>query len=177
VSLLTLPSNREEAWRWSDLSALPELAGKQPSGVAPDDFPWIDCEREGPRLLFIDGHLDESRSRLGDIAIGSVAVPAHDHPLARLVGRSGWKLGLGRDHAPPGLVQIIHVSTGAADHLAAEIALDVDAQASVVETFIGEGWANRLSGITLAKGARLMLNRRLLGDSGFVSLTDLVEIG
>ena len=177
MSLLTLPSNREEAWRWSDLSALPELAGKQPSGVAPDDFPWIDCEREGPRLLFIDGHLDESRSRLGDIAIGSVAVPAHDHPLARLVGRSGWKLGLGRDHAPPGLVQIIHVSTGAADHLAAEIALDVDAQASVVETFIGEGWANRLSGITLAKGARLMLNRRLLGNSGFVSLTDLVEIG
>ena len=55
--------------------------------------------------------------------------------------------------------------------------LDVDAQASVVETFIGEGWANRLSGINLAKGARLMLNRRLLGDSGFVSLTDLVEIG
>src|SRR4030095_16435254 len=77
----------------------------------------------------------------------------------------------------PGLANIIHDSTGAADHLAAELALDVDAQASVVETFIGEGWANRLSGINLAKGARLMLNRRLLGDSGFVSLTDLVEIG
>src|SRR3546814_3180078 len=59
-------------------------------------------------------------------------------PLARLAGHEGWTLALGRDHAPAGLVQIIHVSTGAADHLAARIALDVDAQASIVETYVGE---------------------------------------
>jgi len=176
VTTLTLPSNRKEGWRWSDLSALPELAERAPTGRAPVDIPWIDCDRDGPRLLFVDGRLDEARSRPGDIAIGPVAV-ASDHPLARLAGRTGWRLGLGRDHAPPGLVQIVHVSTGAVDHLAAEIALDVDAQASVVETYVGEGWANRLTGIALAKGARLMLSRRLLGDSGFVSLTDEAEIG
>jgi Fe-S cluster assembly protein SufD len=177
VSLLTLPSNRQESWRWSDLSALPELAERAPTGRVSGDIPWIACEREGPRLLFVDGKLDESRSRVDGIHIGPVEVAANDHPLASLAGRSGWRLRLGRDHAPHGLVQIVHVSTGAADHLAAEIALDVDAQASIVETYVGEGWTNRLSGIALAKGARLMLSRRLLGESGFVSLNDRAEIG
>jgi len=177
VTTLTLPSNREEAWRWSDLSALPTLADRQPSGRAPDDLPWIACEREGPRLLFVDGRLNESRSRLDGIEIGRVDASANDHPLARLAGHDGWSLRLGRDHAPRGLVQIVHVSTGAADHLAAEIALDSDAQASIAETFIGAGWANRLTAIRLGKSARLMLSRRLLLDSGFVSLTDRADIG
>jgi Fe-S cluster assembly protein SufD len=177
VSLLTLPSNREEGWRWSDLSALPDLAERRPTGRIPDDLPWIACEREGPRLLFVDGALDADRSQLGPIEIGPVDVTASDHPLAALAGRSGWRLKLGRDHAPHGLVQIVHVSTGAADHLAAQIELDVDAQASICETFVGEGWANRLTGIRLFKGARLMLNRRLLGTSGFVSLYDHADVG
>ncbi|MGQ0588019.1 MAG: SufD family Fe-S cluster assembly protein [Sphingosinicella sp.] len=172
--LLDLPSNRSEGWRWSDLSALPELSQTEPTGRVPDALPWI--ESEGPRLLFVDGRLDEARSRLGPLEIGDVAVETR-HPLGRLAGRAGWSLRLGRDHSPPGLVQIVHVSTGAADHLAGEIMLDVDAQASVVESFVGAGWANRLTGITLFKGARLMLSRRILGADGFVSLTDQADVG
>ena len=177
MNALTLPSNREETWRWSDLSALPDLAERAPTGRIPDALPWIACERDGPRLLFVDGCLDESRSRLDGIEIGLVEASANDHPLARLAGHHGWRLRLGRDHAPHGLVQLVHVSTGAVDHLAAEISLDADAQASVAETFIGAGWANRLTSIHLAKGARLMLGRRLLLDSGFTSLTDCAEVG
>jgi Fe-S cluster assembly protein SufD len=177
VTLLDLPSNRDEAWRWSDLSALPEIVARAPQRLAPETLPWIDCDREGPRLLFIDGVLNAERSQLGNVEIGSLAVHAQDHALARLAGHRGWKLKLGRDHAPQSLVQIVHVSTGGADHLAAEIELDVDAQASVVETFIGNGWANRLTGITLYKGARLMLARRLLSESGFVSLVDQATVG
>ena len=176
MTLLALPSNREEAWRWSDLSALPKLIERVPTGEVPDELPWIDCDRDGPRLLFVDGRLDESRSRLGPVAIGAVAVET-GHPLGRLAGKKGWSLKLGRDHAPPGLIQIVHVSTGAADHLTAEILLDADAQASIVETYVGEGWTNRLTRITLGKGARLMLSRRILGESGFVSLTDQAELG
>ncbi|HEY1607034.1 MAG TPA: SufD family Fe-S cluster assembly protein [Allosphingosinicella sp.] len=183
--MFDLPSHSDEAWRWSDLSALPEIAARAPRGAAPADIPWIDCGREAPRLLFVDGQLVEEQSHLGGVEIGTVSVDAEDHALAQLAGSRGWKLKLGRDHAPHGLVQIVHVSTGGADHLAAEIALDVDAQASVVETFIGEGWANRLTGITLFKGARLMLARRLLGDGGpstslrtcFVSLFDRATVG
>jgi Fe-S cluster assembly protein SufD len=177
MSALALPSRNDEAWRWSDLSALPDLAARAASGLVPETLPWLDCRTDGPRLLFVDGALDHSRSRLGPLEIGPVEVDAGGHPLARLAGHRGWSLGLGPDHAPPGLVQIVHVSTGAADHLACRIDLDTDAQASIVETFVGEGWANRLTGIFLAKGARLMLNRRLMGQSGFVSLTDRAEIG
>jgi Fe-S cluster assembly protein SufD len=169
--LLELPSNRQEAWRWSDLSALPALAGAPSSGRVPEALPWVEVEHEAARLMFVDGRLDEARSRLGPIEIGAVEAET-THPLARLAGKRGWALRLGRDHAAGGLVQIVHVSTGAADHLVAEIALDDDAQASIVESYVGNGWTNRLTAIRLGKGARLMLSRRILGESGFVSLTD-----
>jgi Fe-S cluster assembly protein SufD len=175
MSLLALPSNREEAWRWSDLSALPGLAARVPTGLLPEALPWIDEARDGPRLVFVDGRLDEGRSSLGPIALGKVEIET-DHPLGRLAGRSGWRLAVGRNHSV-GPIQIVHVSTGAADHLSAELVLDVDATASIVETYIGEGWANRLTAITLYRSARLMLSRRLLGASGFVSLTDQVKVG
>jgi len=168
--LLDLPSNRAEDWRWSDLSALPALAAAEPTGAVPEVLPWLDCG-EGPRLLFVDGQL-----RGGDIAVRPLAIET-SHPLGRLAGKTGWALTLGAGHAPDGLVQVIHVSTGASDHLAAEMVLEEGAQASVVETYIGSGWTNRLTGMRLGKGARLMLSRRILGDSGFVSLTDRAELG
>jgi Fe-S cluster assembly protein SufD len=177
MTALDLPSNRTEGWRWSDLSALPEIAARQPAGTVPDALPWIESFRDGPRLLFIDGRLAAEQSNPGAVDIGAIEPEPRDHALARLVGREGWRLRLGRGHAPQGIVQIVHVTTGGADHLPALVELDVDAQASIVETYIGHGWANRLSQFRLYKGARLMLNRRLLGSSGFVSLTDRVDVG
>jgi Fe-S cluster assembly protein SufD len=175
--LLDLPSNRAEGWRWSDLSALPALA-EAPHGalnLQHLQLPWLDCG--GPRLLFVDGRLDSAQSEPGPVAVGPVEAEAADHPLGRLIGGDGWKLRLGRDQAPPGLVQIVHVSTGGPDHLPAMIHLDTDAQASVVETFVGDGWANRLTRIALGPHARLMLARRILMTSGFVSLTDRAQLG
>jgi Fe-S cluster assembly protein SufD len=174
MTLLALPSTREEAWRWSDLSALPELAERQPSGEVPTDLPWLGCA--GPKLLFVDGRPVRFEG-LEPAAVGQVNIPPSDHALARLVGKNGWKLKLGTDHAPAGLVQVIHVSTGGADHLPAKIALEADAQASVLETFVGNGWINRFTAITLGKGARLMLHRRLIGSGGFISLSDHAVLG
>ncbi|HEX8448249.1 MAG TPA: SufD family Fe-S cluster assembly protein, partial [Allosphingosinicella sp.] len=168
-------SPKIEGWRWSDLSALPALADVQADGVVPDELPWL--EGPGPRLLFVDGALDEGRSDPGPVELGMVEGGVPDHPLARLVGRDGWSLRLGRDRSPPGLVQIVHVSTGGADHLPARIELDVDAQASVLETYVGRGWSNRLTAILLFKGARLMLARRSLAGSGFASFTDRASVG
>jgi Fe-S cluster assembly protein SufD len=108
---------------------------------------------------------------MGPVAIGT------GHPLGRLAGKQGWSLRLGPDQAPEGLVQVIHVSTAAADHLAAEIVLADGAQASVVETYLGDGWTNRLTDIRLGRNARLMLSRRILGETGFVSLTDQAVLG
>jgi Fe-S cluster assembly protein SufD len=175
MSLLDLPSPKTEGWRWSDLSALPKLAARPASGAAPRTLPWLDCG--GPRLLFIDGRLDSGRSDPGPLSLGPVAARAPDHALARLAGGDGWALRLGRDHAPAGLVQIVHVATGGAAHLPAQIELDVDAQASVIETYVGDGWSNRLTAITLFKGARLMLARRSLASGGFASFTDRASLG
>jgi Fe-S cluster assembly protein SufD len=177
VSLLDLPSPKTEGWRWSDLSALPTLA-EAPRGafnLQLLQLPWLDLS--GPRLLFVDGRLDAAQSEPGPLNVGSVGTEAGDHPLGRMVRGDGWSLRLGPGQAAPGLVQIVHVSTGGANHLAAEIELDVDAQASVVETYVGEGWVNRLTGIRLFKGARLMLARRSLASGGFASFTDRAGVG
>jgi Fe-S cluster assembly protein SufD len=176
MTTLALPSVREEAWRWSDLSMLPGLAEARPSGRARGELPWIETDGIGLRLAWLDEEVDERHAGIGPIGFGPVAV-ATAHPLGRLAGKNGWSLHLGRDHSPPGLIEIVHVGTGGANHLAAEIALEDDAQASIVETFIGDGWANRLTGIRLGRGARLMLHRRIFGETGFVSLTDQAELG
>ena len=172
---LALPSTRDEAWRWSDLSALPALAEARPSGRAADaDALWIGCG--GPRLLFVDGRLDAARSDLGPLTIGSTDA-ATDHPLGRLASGDGWTLRLGTDHAPAATIEIVHVATGGANHLPAHLALAADAQASIVETFVGDGWANRMTQITLDTGARAMRSVRLRQDSGFVSLRDEAVLG
>jgi Fe-S cluster assembly protein SufD len=175
---LALPSNRQESWRWSDLSALPEIAARETGSLAsPLPNLWLDCAIDGPRLLFVDGKLVAEQSNLGTLEIGALEAEPVDHPLARLAGREGWKLRLEPGHAPLGLVQIVHAATGAADHLAGEIVLGEDAQASVVETYIGHGWVNRLTHIGLARSARLMLSRRVLSDGGYVSLVDEADVG
>ncbi len=176
MTSLVLPSTREEAWRWSDLSALPALAGASASGRRYDIASlWLDCG--GPRLLFVDGVLDEAASDPRGLAIGKVAADAGGHPLGRLAEGDGWTLELGDEHAAPGLIEIIHVSTGGANHAAARIALAADAQASVVESFVGDGWANRLTDIHLARGARLMRAVRLAQDSGFTSVLAQADLG
>ena len=165
---LALPSTRDEAWRWADLSALPALAEARPGGGAHDlPAPFGD----GPRLVFVDGVLDARLSNVGPLQIGPVDA-ASDHPLAKLATGSGWTLRLGRDHSAPGLVEIVHVATGGANHLPGLIDLADDAQASIVETFVGDGWANRLTAIRLGRSARLMRAVRLAQASGFQSLRD-----
>ena len=165
---LSLPSPREEAWRWSDLSALPELAAAAPSGGARDlDAHWIG---DGPRLLFVDGRFDEARSRPGPVAIGPTGIST-THPLAALATGAGWTLAIHEDGAE-GPIEIVHVATGGASHLPARIVMAEDAQASIVETYVGDGWTNRLTSIELGRSARLMRAIRISQSSGFTSLRD-----
>ena len=183
MSALLLPSTRDEEWRWSDLSALPALAS-QPRHPEESRDPWAAVAAVwrnneggfgGPRLLFVDGEYQPDASTPGPIEIAAIPVEA-GHPLARLAAPSGWRLHLGREHAAAGTIELVHLSTGGANHLAGEIVLAEDAQASLVETFVGEGWVNRATTIRLARSARLMLARRLLSRTGFASLIDRAEI-
>ncbi|MFW2831246.1 SufD family Fe-S cluster assembly protein [Sphingomonas sp. ID0503] len=172
---LALPNPRGEAWRWSDLSALRALSDERPTGAANDPAPlWIGCG--GPRLLFIDGVFQADASTPGPIRIGRTEADPQNHPLATQAGAEGWTLDLGPDHTPSATIEIVHLSTGGANHLAASLRLAANAQASVVETYAGPGWANRLTDVRLARSARLMLSRRVLGDAGFTSLTDFADL-
>ena len=172
---LALPSTRDEAWRWSDLSGVPALAAVRASGTfrSADDL-WIDVA--GPRLLFVDGVLDTARSDPGPVAIGKVDAGASAHPLGQLAGGSGWRLALDRAAAVDP-IQIVHLSTGGANHVAAEVTLAEDATATIVESFAGDGWANRAAAFHLARSARVMVARRFIHDGGFQSCADTVEAG
>ncbi|MDB5696608.1 MAG: SufD family Fe-S cluster assembly protein [Sphingomonas bacterium] len=170
MTLLELPSTRAEAWRWADLGALSAAAALAPVAAAAHE--WLDLP--GARLLFVDGKLDASRSELGGVTIEDH--PAGDHALGKHARGLGWALRLDRDTAADP-VQIVHVATGKENHLPAAIALGDDAVAQVVETYIGSGWTNRATRITLGRAARLHRSVRLLQSAGFVSLRDDTSIG
>jgi Fe-S cluster assembly protein SufD len=174
VTTLELPSSRQEAWRWSDMAALRAAADAAPhaTGVDPKSL-FLDIE--GPRLLFVDGMFEPAHSLPGRLRVERVSI-ATDHPLGELAEGEGWTVTLGREEALTG-IQIVHLGSGGENHVPARIAMDEDAVASVVETYAGSGWANRLTQVSLARGARLMRSVRLMQAEGFVSLRDEAEIG
>ncbi len=173
MSVLELPSRREEAWRWSRLDALPELA-RGPHGHAEDVARYF-IGLGGPRFVFVDGVLDEHASEPGRVSIGALDL-ATDHPLGRRATGAGWSLTLDTEQASEP-IEIVHVATGGANHLPARIALGQDSAASIVETYVGEGWSNRLTRIELARSARLMRSVRMVQAAGFISLRDEAELG
>jgi Fe-S cluster assembly protein SufD len=174
VSTLTLPSTRDEAWRWSNLAALPALdAAEHRGGVIDVHDLWIGCD--GPRLLFIDGRFEAGLSAPGDIVIGAVDARS-DHALGSLVTGDGWTLTIAAGHSAPGMIEILHIGTGGSSHIPARITLGEGAQVSIVESFVGEGWANRLTKIELGAQARAMRAVRLNQRAGFVSLRDEAHV-
>ncbi|MBY9062649.1 SufD family Fe-S cluster assembly protein [Sphingomonas yunnanensis] len=169
MSVLDLPSNREEAWRWADLGGIAAAAALAP--VARPDAQFLDLP--GAKLLFVDGELDEGASELHRVTVGAIA--SSDHPLGRRAAR-GWTLRLDAQAiADP--VQVVHVATRAENHLGAAIELGDDAVAQLVESFVGAGWSNRFTSVRLGRGARLSRAVRLTQAAGFVSLRDEIVLG
>ncbi|UZK69162.1 SufD family Fe-S cluster assembly protein [Sphingomonas sp. S1-29] len=168
---LTLPSRRDEAWRWADLDAL-QAARSAPATPVPTP-PFLDLD--GARLVFVDGVFDVAASDTRGVVVEPIA-PVTEHPLGKHTAGTGWSLTLGPQQAET-CVQIVHVGTGGESHVPGRIILAADAVASIVETYVGTGWANRLTTIGLAEGARLMRSVRILQSAGFVSLREEATIG
>jgi len=169
-----LPSHRHEEWRWADLPAL-RRAAETPRQVADIDPAALFLDLEGPRLLFVDGRFEPAHSRPGRIVVKPLALET-PHPLGQLATGEGWAITLDAE-AAVAAIQIVHLGSGGENHLPARIILGEDAVASVVETYAGTGWANRLTQIELARGARLMRSVRLRQNAGFVSIRDEAVIG
>ncbi len=169
-----LPSHRDEAWRWADLATLTAAAQMPKSDAATADGWWLDLP--GARLVFVDGVYDPHASDPRHVALTPLALDTA-HPLGvQASGATGWSIDLSAAQiADP--VQIVHVATGAENHLPAQITLEEDAVAQVVETYVGTGWTNRLTQIDLERGARLMRAVRLVQSGGFVSIRDEAVVG
>lgn len=174
MTVLELPSPKQEEWRWADMASLKAAAEAEPhaTGINPADL-FFDID--GPRLLFVDGVFEPAHSRPGPVQVGRI-VPDSAHPLGSRAEGEGWMLSLDKQAAVTG-IQIVHLGSGGESHVPAKIVLGEDAVASLVETYAGAGWANRFASISLAKGARLMRSVRLVQDAGFVSIRDEAEIG
>lgn len=172
-AVLELPSAREEAWRWADPEAIVAAASLPHADTVAATDDWF-LDLPGARLVFRDGVLDEAVSDLDRVELRDLA--SDSHPLGAYTAGAGWSLRLDADAAADP-VQIVHVATGGANHVPAEIVLADDAVAQVIETHVGSGWSNRSLRVTLGKSARLMRSVRLLQGGGFVSIRDVAEIG
>ena len=169
-----LPSPRDEAWRWADLATLSAAAAtvRGPAQVA--DAHWLDIP--GARIVFLDGVYQPQASDPQHVVLSSLTLDTAHALGVQASGATGWSIDLSASEiASP--VQIVHIATGAENHLPAQITLDEDAVAQVVETHIGTGWTNRLTQIDLERGARLMRAVRLMQDGGFVSIRDEAVVG
>jgi Fe-S cluster assembly protein SufD len=173
MSVLELPSTREEAFRYADPAGIAAAAALPRTDAAIDPAGYF-LDLPGARIVVRDGVVDEAASILGRVTLRRIA--ASDHALGARTAGSGWALHLDHDAAADP-VQIVHVATGGSNHLPAEIVLADDAVGQVVETQVGQGWSNRYMRVTLGKAARLMRAVRLLQEAGFSSLREDATLG
>mgnify|MGYP000955663130 CR=1 FL=1 len=172
---LTLPSQRDEAWRWTDLEALRAAADAPPAPSAIDPAALF-LDLAGPKLICIDGRIDP-RGDTGALRFEPLSFDT-EHPLGmRTRGRNGLAVTLDHDRGGGETIQLVHLGTGGESQIPTQLTLGGDVSASIVETFVGTGWSNRMTRIELGHGARLMRSVRLLQDGGFVSLRDEATIG
>lgn len=174
-----LPGRRHEQWRWTDLSAIEPALAAHANDRAPDPRRWLIEGISGPVLLFVDGRYCAEGSDPRGVTI-ETSGGDEAHVLSRLTrGAVGATLRLGAEHATPGAIQLVHVATGGQAHLHHRLFLGTDAQASIVETYVGapDSWTNVAVDIDLAHGARLMRTVRRLGSGGVHSETLHARVG
>lgn len=168
MSVLDLPTTRDENWRWADMPALQAARALR----AEADLPAPLLEGAA-RLVFVDGQLAEHLSDMDALAITRTTI-ASEHPLARHAQGEGVALSL----APRSVtaLEVVRLTTGEG-HAPLALTLADDAVLTLVETFAGAGWSNTLTHFDLAKGARVMRAVRVVQDAGYVSTRDEVRVG
>lgn len=172
TALLDLPSPRAEAWRWADFDGLRAAAELAPG--APVDPATLFLDIDGPRLLFVNGAFEPAHSFPGPVRVEEMALET-EHPLGAMARGEGWRLTLAAG-SDAGVVQVVHIAMGGDNHVPAHITLGEDATATLVETYAGAGWSNRLCRIALGRGARLMRAVRMVQRDGFVSIREEAEV-
>jgi Fe-S cluster assembly protein SufD len=161
---LTLPSRRDEEWKWTDLKRLVE----KPFVVSPTTADGKTVERlmnasplaplKLQRVVVVNGKLHSKP----DGARVDTSAPSIEHvdPLLTLNAKlKAETISLTFSGNIDQAVEVLHVTTGQGAAVASRLNISVTAgaSASVIETFVGEGeyLHNPVTTIDVAKGGRL----------------------
>jgi Fe-S cluster assembly protein SufD len=164
---VSLPSRRDEEWKWTDLKRLID----KPYASVSAKPSTKDIERliavsplhatNVHRIVIVNGEMDAAHSKTQGLNISHTA-PAitHDDPLltlnAKLKAKTVALSFSGNVDVP---VEILHISIGQGESIASRLHIDVadGSAATIIETFVGEGeyLNNPVTTLSLAKGARL----------------------
>ncbi len=165
---ISLPTRREEDWKWTDLRRMVSSVYLRQDIVTKDadvarlisstPFATVNAQR----VVFVNGQYDASRSTLGGATVTSgVAAIEQSETIIALnnkLAATGVTIRIdGNTNSP---IEILHVTTdGLARSVATRNHIEVAAGASgtLIETHIGEGeyLANSVLDIILGEGARL----------------------
>lgn len=161
-----LPHRRMEDWRWTDLRQMidrPYPPRQQVAAAAADIARLVKSSPfagvAATRMVFVNGHLDASHSKLANGTAAPVldaAEPVLDMNAA--FATDGARLALSGTADTP--VELIFVATDAAPRTIATrnvIEVAPGASATIIETHVGEGayLANSVTEIRIGAGARL----------------------
>ncbi len=164
---VSLPTRRDEEWKWTDLRRMVSSAYGKASAVV--DGTLIDrlvatspfSAVKARRIVFVNGRVDESRSESDGLSLEDGAPNVVlDDPLVdlntRLAARTYTIVFEGSVDSP---VEIVFVSAGEGTAVASRLHVEVAAGASatLIETHVGEGNTINcpLTTITLRRTARL----------------------
>jgi Fe-S cluster assembly protein SufD len=152
--MVALPTRRLEAWRYTDLRPLSEIAFSAPAPIAPP----AELPDPGlPRLIFLNGRFDAEHSAPCPFLTGFArVVEASDHPMAQINAehaQDGLTLAVpdGVDAGALLLISYADAAAPAAFHPRHRITLGRGAQLSLIEIAIGQGeyWQNAVFDIAL----------------------------
>jgi Fe-S cluster assembly protein SufD len=163
ANALSVPTTRDEEWRYTDLSPLYQ-SSYQPAETAGEiaavDIAGFEVPEAGSRLVFVDGHFMQrlSRVRAGGLSVQalSAALAAQDPLLEQHLARhvplaadaftalntawlhEGAVIRVGRDHAAAAPVHLLFVSTraGVASYPRLVIVAEAGCDCAVVEDYV-----------------------------------------
>ena len=164
--MTALPTQRLEAWRYTDLRPLAAMSfAEVPVADVPSDLPELGL----PRLVFVNGRFAAEASASFVYAVPFAAVAEEsDLPLAMINAeqvRDGLTLQIPAG-VDAGAVLLVSYANGGAVHLRHRISLGAGAALTLVEIAKGDGvyWHDPVTEIVLAEGASLS-HYRLQGES------------
>jgi len=196
-----LPHRKRERWKFTDLRRL--LMRETYEAARPAPLPARHADRvsalPAPRLVFVNGVLDEAVSDLGQSGADIVRLEAllggdhaaladrlgetveADHPMIAL--NAAWMADGAIVRVPKGVdagrLHLVSVMTGREPVMAHPrhmILLEVEARLELVETVLGDGaghFENAVTEIQVSDGARLDHYRHIDAPDGHVALDHL----